>query len=241
LDREILDILQQGIDEQNPILDITVHGFHDYAIDEIPERWQQMQILPLNPNPNPTQNPRVGGADSNLRYVGDDSEIRAYLERLGIGIETKESCFVYALRQANVSEEVLNQIAPLVKTQFLLVKQAISLLDRFHLNCGLRVWSPGRTSKMVRKAPCKDGTEFYIDLLGGHYFISEKFGKGFGADLIFHLLDAGLLVVGRVGDRPRREIQPPLLKAGPYDPDCVQHFAPLHQLSSIYDGMELPE
>jgi hypothetical protein len=54
--------------------------------------------------------------------VGDDMEIRAYLERLGIGIKTEESCFVYALRQAGVEETVLNQIAPLVKTQFLLIK-----------------------------------------------------------------------------------------------------------------------
>jgi hypothetical protein len=98
---------------------------------------------------------------------------------------------------------------------------------------------------MVRKAPNKDGSEFYVDLLGGHYFISEKtgwpWGRGYGADLIFHLLDAGLLVTGTVADCPRRGIKPPALKAGPYDRSCVQHFAPLHQLPSVYDGLELPQ
>jgi hypothetical protein len=66
---------------------------------------------------------RIGGADSNLIYVGPHTpEIDALLLQVGIGVRTEESCLLRALEVAGVPVETLNQIRPFVLTQFLLVK-----------------------------------------------------------------------------------------------------------------------
>jgi hypothetical protein len=96
-------------------MDITINGYQDYDIDEIPNRWTAIRIE--RKPAGARGRARAGGADSNKIYTGDDPDARAHCERLGIGVSTPESCFVRALRLSEqVPAQTLNDIAATVKT-----------------------------------------------------------------------------------------------------------------------------
>jgi hypothetical protein len=136
------DMLEKGIEDETPLFErktLSV-GNSGTETEEAPMRWERMQVIK---GPVGSGDHVAGGADSDQKYIGDDPDERAFCERIGIGISTEESCFVRALRvSGKVPAKILNEISAEVRTQFIGLKQAKTVLDDWKIPACLNSYGP---------------------------------------------------------------------------------------------------
>jgi hypothetical protein len=193
LDRELMDMLQDGVDEESPNLDITIQGYQDYNIEEIPERWTKMQVLRRPAAQVEAQ--RAGGADSNLVYNGDDPEELSHCQRIGIGVNYPESCFIRALEQVPdgvIPKKTLTRLKVIIRCKFLPLELALKLMKELEIPVKLRSWDAterdtfGRPSQHPKREAkhCPGGkADYEIQLYLSHYFLGNWQDVNFLDDL----------------------------------------------------------